>query len=107
MTRSIDSSILNQLIDSDDAPLLLDVRRKADFDDAPRTIPGAVWRDPEAVDAWAADLSEGQPTVVFCVKGGSVSRSVSERLQKKGIEAVFLEGGLKAWIDSGRPVSEA
>lgn len=107
MTRSIDISILNQLIDSDDAPLLLDVRRKADFDDAPQTIPGAVWRDPQTVDTWAEEISEGQPTVVYCVKGGSVSRSVSERLQKKGIEAVFLEGGLKAWTDSGRPVSDA
>lgn len=106
MTRAIDISTLNQLIDSDDAPVLLDVRRKADFDDAPRTIPGAVWRDPASVDDWASELSEGQPTVVYCVKGGSVSRSVSERLLKKGIEAVFLEGGLKAWTDSGRPVSD-
>jgi len=31
---------------------------------------------------------------------------MSQRLQKKGIEAVFLEGGLKAWTDSGRPVSD-
>lgn len=106
MTRSIDITALNQLIDSDDAPLLLDVRRKVDYDDAPRTIPGAGWRDPEAVDLWAAELSAGQPTVVYCVKGGSVSRSVSDRLQKKGIEAVFLEGGLKAWTDSGRPVAD-
>src|SRR5207247_8778827 len=32
-------------------------------------IEGAVWRDPERVQEWAAELSKSDPVVVFCVYG--------------------------------------
>jgi uncharacterized protein len=52
-------------------------------------------------------LPAGKRAVVYCVKGGSVSQSVTERLRREGIDAVFLEGGLKAWTDGGRPLVNA
>lgn len=48
----------------------------------------------------------GKRIVVYCVKGGSVSQSVAERLRKEGLDALFLEGGLKAWIDNGQSVQD-
>jgi rhodanese-related sulfurtransferase len=81
---------------------LLDVRRKADYEAAPATIPGAVWRDPEQVDQWRSELSGA--TVLYCVRGGSVSQSVCKQLSEAGISATYLEGGLAAWIDQGEPV---
>jgi len=31
---------------------------------------------------------------------------VADRLKKEGLDAVFLEGGLKKWIDDGRPTED-
>ena len=106
MTNSIDIEALKKMLTGSDAPVLLDVRRKADYEAAPKKIPGATWRDPEKIDAWVADLPPGRPAVVYCVKGGSVSQSVVDRLHKENREASFLEGGLKAWAESGQPVED-
>jgi rhodanese-related sulfurtransferase len=80
--------------------LLLDVRRKADFDADPGTIPGAAWRNPEQVEAWSQEIPKGQRVVLYCVKGGSVSQSITAALVQKDIQACYIEGGLKAWKES-------
>ena len=80
--------------------LLLDVRRKADYDADPETIPGASWRNPEQVDVWSREIPKGQRVVVYCVKGGSVSQSITTTLVQKDIQACYVEGGLKAWKES-------
>lgn len=107
MTTSIDIAELNNRLEGGESITLLDVRRKADADADPRCIAGAAYRNPEKINEWVKALPAGKPAVVYCVKGGSVSQSVTERLRKEGIEAVFLEGGLKAWTDGGQPVVNA
>jgi len=77
--------------------LLLDVRRKADFEKSPETIEGAVWHDPENVEEWSKTLPKGQELVVYCVRGGSVSQSVADNLQKTHPDVRFLEGGIVGW----------
>lgn len=106
MTHAIDIKELRKLLE-DESVTLLDVRRRADYQADPNTIKGALWRDPEKIGDWAGRLPANQRTVVYCVKGGSVSRSVADRLRGEGLDAVFLEGGLKNWIESGRPVAAA
>ena len=44
--------------------------------------------------------------IFYCVRGGSVSKSVSERLMEKNINARYVLGGFVAWIDSGGPVEK-
>ena len=107
MTTSIDMAELNNRLKGGEAITLLDVRRKADAEANPQCIGGAVYRDPEKIEEWVKGLPTGKPAVVYCVKGGSVSQSVTERLRKEGIAAVFLEGGLKAWTEGGQPVVNA
>jgi len=107
MTTSIDIAELNNRLKGGEPITLLDVRRKADAAADPRCIAGATYHDPEKMDTWIKELPAGSRTVVYCVKGGSVSQSVTERLRKEGIEAVFLEGGLKAWTEGGQPVVNA
>lgn len=104
MTTSIDINELSKRLSSGGQVTLLDVRRQADADADPRCIAGAAYRNPEQIDEWIKGLPAGKPAVVYCVKGGSVSQSVTERLRKEGIAAVFLEGGLKAWTEGGQPV---
>jgi rhodanese-related sulfurtransferase len=77
--------------------LLFDVRRESDFAADPQTLPGAERRDPEQVEAWAKDLPRDKEVIIYCVRGGSVSNSVLDKLQARGIRARYLEGGLEAW----------
>jgi rhodanese-related sulfurtransferase len=100
MEPSIRPEELKKIMENGSA-LLLDVRRKADYDADPETIPGASWRNPELVDGWSQEIPKGQRVVVFCVKGGSVSQSITETLVKKEVQACYVEGGLKAWKESG------
>lgn len=79
---------------------LLDVRRKADFEKSPETIAGAVWHDPENIQEWSTTLAKDQELVVYCVRGGSVSQSVAEALQKSHPDVRFLEGGILGWPDN-------
>ena len=102
--KSIDIQTLNKLLGAGDAPVLLDVRRRADYTANPQTIEGARWCDPENIDSWVKDLPSGRPIVLYCVKGGPVSQSAVDRLRKEGLDAALVEGGLKAWVDSGQPV---
>jgi rhodanese-related sulfurtransferase len=84
---------------------LLDVRRKTDYEAEPAKIPGAVWRDPEQIDQWRGELPANGTTVIYCVRGGSVSQSVCQQLKDAGIEATYLDGGIKAWIDQHEVVA--
>ena len=102
--HGIDVETLYRLMAASEDVTLLDVRRKADYEASPAKIPGARWRDPEMIDRWSGELSGTQSTVVYCVKGGSVSQSVTDRLRRKGCDAVYLKGGLKAWTESGNTV---
>jgi rhodanese-related sulfurtransferase len=79
---------------------LLDVRRKADFEKSPETIEGAIWHNPENVAEWGKTLPKDQELVVYCVKGGSVSRSVADTLQESHPNVKFLEGGILGWKEN-------
>ena len=106
MKHSIEIDELNKFLSIGDTLTLLDVRRKTDYEATPQKIVGAVWRDPEKIDIWVTQLPVCNRTVVYCVKGGSVSQSVAERMRREGLDALFLEGGLKAWIDSDQAVED-
>jgi rhodanese-related sulfurtransferase len=80
---------------------VLDVRRQVDLDSAPRKIPTAVWQDPQDVDRWRTAVPADREIVVYCVKGGGVSRSVAESLTPRNDRVYVLEGGIKAWITHG------
>ncbi|MBI5556093.1 MAG: sulfurtransferase [Deltaproteobacteria bacterium] len=80
---------------------LLDVRRKNDLDSDPVLIPGAVWHDPAEASTWADELSSDQEVVIYCARGGSVSKSTMETLRAKGLTVQYVEGGLAGWKESG------
>jgi rhodanese-related sulfurtransferase len=103
MSSNLTPNELKKLLDSENVTLV-DVRRKADYDADPHLIPGAAWRNPEEVEAWSRELLQSKPVVVYCVKGGSVSQSITDALTRKQINACYVDGGLKAWKESGGPV---
>jgi len=83
---------------------VLDVRRAAIFEQADSLIPGAVWRDPQAVGEWGAGLPQREPVLVYCIYGNEVGRATAMRLHAAGVQARFLRGGLDGWIAAGRAV---
>ena len=105
MERTLSPTDLAPLLAADPARVvLLDVRRRPAFEADPCLIPGAVWRDPHAVDAWAAELPAGAPAVVYCVHGHEVSHAVVDRLRGLGLDAALVEGGLEGWKAAGGAV---
>ena len=100
MSPPLSPNELKKLLDSQSVTLL-DVRRKADYEAEPNLIPGAAWRDPEQVESWSRELPKDRPVVVYCVKGGSVSQSITTTLTGKQVNARFVEGGLNAWKAAG------
>jgi rhodanese-related sulfurtransferase len=87
-----------------DSTLVLDVRREADYAASNETLPGAMWKNPEKIDAWIGALPLTQDVVIYCVRGGGVSNSVVDRLQAAGVKARFIEGGIEAYKAAGGKV---
>lgn len=96
MKNSITASDLQTLLADDKAPLLLDVRRKDDFDKKPKTYANAEWKNPAEISQWLPSLSPKVDIVIYCVRGGSVSQSVQQQLADGGLKARYVEGGLEA-----------
>jgi rhodanese-related sulfurtransferase len=87
MDASITPAALQQALRSSHPPLVVDVRKRAAFLDAPDMIRGALRRDPEVLGALPGDN-----LVVYCVHGHAVSQGVA-----KAIGARYLEGGIEHW----------
>jgi len=88
------------LLGSANAPLLVDVRREADFQAAGRLIAGSLRRPAEALGEAAASL-QGRPVVVYCAHGRAVSQGACRELRARGIDASYLDGGYTGWLAAG------
>lgn len=85
------------------APVLVDVRRAADFSDNGRMIVGALHRPADDVERWRGDLPADRPVVAYCVHGQKLSQSVATALHGAGVTAAYLEGGITAWNERNLP----
>ncbi|HLI11746.1 MAG TPA: chromate resistance protein ChrB domain-containing protein [Alphaproteobacteria bacterium] len=86
-------------------PLVIDLRRRAAYDEASAVIPGAIYRDPERLATWAPALELGRAIVVYCVRGHEVSQEAAAALRERGFVAGYLEGGIEAWAARGLPLA--
>lgn len=82
------------------APLVVDARRDADFQEFPRLVPGAIRR---AVDRHPAPPAGPKEVVVVCAHGRSISQGLCRQASESGITAAYLEGGMTAWRERGLP----
>ena len=106
MSGTITPTELSKMLEEKRDVVIFDVRQRADCEADGETIPGAVWRDPEQVDLWSKDLPGEKEVVVYCVRGGSVSKSVATRLLDENVDVRYIEGGLSAWKESGGEVKQ-
>ena len=103
MSETITSDELEIMLNGHNPPRVIDVRRKSDYESDPSMIPGAIWMDPEKVHAWSKELGD-EDVVIYCVRGGSVSKSTVEKLHRLNINARYIEGGIVSWKESGKSV---
>jgi rhodanese-related sulfurtransferase len=85
------------------APMVVDVRRPADFSAGHQLIIGAFHEQPDDVESWKRGLPVGRPVVVYCAHGREVSQDVAGKLRTAGIDSAFVAGGMTAWSEAGLP----
>jgi len=98
----IDSAALEEMLNSDQAPILIDVRENAET--AMGTIPNATLIRFPDVDLNDPRFKE-KPVVLYC-QNGNRSSEVCAKLAALGIDCRFIVGGLEKWIVEGREFSD-
>jgi rhodanese-related sulfurtransferase len=84
-------------------PIVLDTRKAEEY--AVSHLAGAIWLDPDEVEASAVDsLDRSSPIVTYCSVGYR-SSVVARKLQRMGFKNVAnLEGSIFKWANEGREV---
>ena len=100
---SISPNDLHARLGTASAPVVIDVRRLADFAKAGELIVSAFHRSPDEVERWGKELPSGRAVVVHCVHGREVSQRVAAALRSQGFDAVYLQDGIDGWIARGLP----
>ena len=100
---------LQALIESGEAPLVVDVRGATTRTLDTRHIPGAVAVELDALEAGAAALPRDRQIILYCVCPNEASAAKAAwLLLKSGYTRVRpLRGGLDAWIVAGHAVEAA
>src|SRR5262249_37690287 len=80
---------------------IVDARQREHMSHHVDLMAGAMWRDPDRVEEWVADLTPDEPVAVDCSYGFDVGRNVTKTLIERGFDARFVRGGLAAWYASG------
>jgi Fe-Mn family superoxide dismutase len=78
-------------------PILLDVCITADVPRRTDMLPGATFRNPDAIDQWSAELPRDRPIAVYCFFGFQISGNAVAELRRRGYDARSLTGGIGAW----------
>jgi superoxide dismutase, Fe-Mn family len=92
------------MLDSGERVQILDVRPRHYTTRTQDMMAGAVWRDPEHVEAWIGDLSKTDPVVTLCVYGFHIGCETAATLRKAGFDARYMAGGHYAWKAIKGPV---
>lgn len=98
---SISPKDLWNAISTQDAPQVVDVRRREAYNESPHLLPGAVWRDAAKATEWATEFNVTRPIVVACKAGHEMSQSAAAQLRANNIDARVLEGGYEGWSKAG------
>lgn len=105
-TDSIDDNEISveelaAMMASGDVPLLLDICLDEDMAKRSDKIPGSHLRPPQDIDVWIEDLPKDKPMVSYCVYGYQVSGNAVAEMQRRGLDAKRLKGGIAAWHAMG------
>ena len=91
---SISPQELYQMIGTDSAPLVIDVRRGPAFAADDRMVVGAISRNPDEVKDWRERVPAGRRVIVYCVHGHEVSQQVALALHSSAAGILLHFGGV-------------
>ncbi|MDP3978952.1 MAG: rhodanese-like domain-containing protein [Pseudomonas sp.] len=60
-------------------------------------IPGAQWRDPDALFTWKDEIPRDRPAIVYCAHGHEISQGCVATLTAMGLDARYLIDGFAGW----------
>jgi len=86
-----------------DAPLIVDVRRRDAYAQSAQLLPGARWRDAADTAQWAGEFDRARPIVVACKAGHEMSQWTVAQMRAHGFDARVLEGGYEGWAKAALP----
>jgi rhodanese-related sulfurtransferase len=84
-----------------DGAFVLDVREPPEYVEG--HVPGAVLVPMAQVLDRQSELPVNQPVYVICASGNR-SKTATDWLRGRGIDAISVAGGTSAWASSGHPV---
>jgi rhodanese-related sulfurtransferase len=95
-----------------DAPMILDVCRRAVYDAGAGVIPTSHWQQPETYADWLPGLPADRPIVLACRYGHNLSQMVAAELRGRGVPAQVLEAAARPgprlafrWCRRGRSIA--
>jgi rhodanese-related sulfurtransferase len=89
---------------SDGETQLVDVREPYEHDAG--RIAGATHIELDRLPGEAQSLDRERPLVFYC-RSGSRSAMAADAFRGAGYDAYNMDGGLKAWVESGLPIEPA
>jgi rhodanese-related sulfurtransferase len=101
---SISPQELYAAIGTASAPTVIDARHAAAFDADDKMVVSACHLSPEDIGNWGRALRLGASVVIYCVHDHGVSQLAAAALRGAGIDASYLEGGIRGWADLGLPL---
>ncbi|GAA1462360.1 rhodanese-like domain-containing protein [Nocardiopsis exhalans] len=104
MSKHVDVATVHARVDSNSAPLLVDVRTPAEFESS--HIPGAVNLPLGQLDQHAGRVArDASEQVVLVCQSGPRAEQAQTRLAAAGLtDSVVLSGGMNAWAAADAPV---
>jgi rhodanese-related sulfurtransferase len=104
MFQTIDAVELSRLIQSGEAPRVVDVRTPAEV--ARGTIRGALNIELSTLPARLSELDSDAPVVVVCQSGARSAQACAYLAERGFRRACNLGGGIAGWIRAGLPLNE-
>jgi rhodanese-related sulfurtransferase len=97
--REIDSFELQQLLASDDAPILLDIRGANELMSG--TLPGYQHMPMHILPLRIAEFPKDRDIVLYCHSGARSSMACNFLMQQGYSNVINLRGGIVAWAQNG------
>jgi rhodanese-related sulfurtransferase len=91
-----------ELLESLDPPLVLDVRSAEEF--ASGHVPGAVHVPHDQLAARVSELGAPREVVVYCERGSRASKAAAV-LRDAGFAVQHLAGDMRGWREAGLPIA--
>jgi rhodanese-related sulfurtransferase len=103
MTR-ISISELAQWQEAGQLLSLIDVRRASVRLADAAQIPGALWRDPDALFTWKDQIPRDKPAILYCAHGHEISQGCAATLVAMGLDARYLIDGFAGWRTANQAI---